>query len=211
MTITDHQRIEWSRALRANLEQLTALHGIVQERIDRLKATEEALETASRRVAEERVQEGEALSALSSASEDAVRRARLVGVKLEARFLEGELGEELYKSALAAVFPRGAQSIGTTPAQRFDALERIVAGLAQHPDADPSGALGKLARDGADAIKKANDDAKREQLESREAADQLARAQHQFDEAYLATKEILSGILREAGRLPELLDIFPDL
>ncbi len=211
MPITDVQRIDWSQALRANLEQLTDLHAIVQERIERMAAREDALESAARRVAEERAQEGDALSALSSAAEDAVRRARLVGVKLEARFLEGEIDEGTYRSALIAAFPHGAQSIGATPAQRFEALERIAAGLAQHLEADPDGALGKLAREGAQAIKQANDDAKREQVESREAAERLSRAQQELETAYQATKEILSGLLREAGRLGELRDVFPDL
>lgn len=211
MAITDHQRVEWSAALRANLLQLRALHPIVEERIERLEAREAALDQALRRAEEERSQEGDALGALASAAEDAVRRARLVGVKLEAAFLEGEMPEDVYRAVLAEAFPRGAQSIGTTPAQRFDALERIASTLAERAEADPDGALAKLASDGAQAIKRANDDAKREQAESRDAGDLLAKARHDFDESYLATKEILSGLLREAGRLAELGDVFPDM
>lgn len=211
MAATDHQRVEWSAALRANLSQITDLHAIVGERVARMQAVESALEAAVKRVERERSEEGDALGALASASEDAVRRARLVGVKLEAAFLEGRVKEDVYRAALSAAFPRGPQSIGTTPAQRLEALERIVSALTEHGGADPSGELVELARAGAQAIRDANESAKREQAEAREANDALAKARHEFDEAYTATREIVSGLLRDAGRLGELRDIFPDL
>lgn len=211
MAVTDHQRVEWSAALRANLEQLGDLHAIVGERVTRMQAVESALATALERVERERSEEGDALGTLAGAAEDAVRRARLIGVKLEAAFLEGRVKEDVYRAALAAAFPRGAQSIGTTPAHRLEALERIASALAEHGEADPDGALAELARAGAQTIKDANESAKREQAESREASDALAKARHDFDEAYQATREIVSGLLRDAGRLAELRDVFPDL
>ncbi len=211
MAVDDHQRIEWSAALRANLTQLTDLHAIIQERIDRLATTDAALESAAERVSDERTQEGAALGSLSAASEDAVRRARLVGVKLEAAFLEGRVQEDIYRAALAAAFPRGPQSIGTTPAQRLEALERIVAALTEHGEVDPDGALVEIARSGAQAIRDANEQAKREQAESRDANEALATARHDFDECYQATREIVSGVLRDAGRFGELRNVFPDM
>ena len=207
----DHQRIEWSAALRANLAQLMDLHAIVEERSERLAVVESALESAAARVERERSEEGQALSSLSEASEDAVRRARLVGVKMEAAFLEGNVPEDVYRAALSAAFPRGPQSIGSTPAERLEALERIVAALTEHGDADPDGSLVELARGGAQAIRDANEEAKREQAESREANEALASARHDLDESYQATREILTGLLREAGRLGELRDVFPDM
>lgn len=211
MAVNDHKRVEWSAALRTNLEQLTVLHAIIQDRIDRTKSCEEALEEALKRVEREETEEGDAMASLSSASEDAVRRARLVGVKLEAAFLEGEIQEETYRAVLAAAFPAGSQSIGGTPAARRDALERIVSALEQHGGADPGGKLATLASEGAKAIDDANLDAKREQEESRTAGDVLESARNDFDRAYLATKEILSGLLRDEQRLGELRDIFPDM
>lgn len=211
MAITDHQRIEWSAALRANLEQLSDLHAIVSERSERLQRVATTLEEAVRRVERERSEEGDALGALAAASEDAVRRARLVGVKLEAAFLEGKIAEPAYRAALSAAFPKGAQSIGTTPAQRLEALERVVAALHEHAEADPEGALSEIAAGGVLGIKNANELAKREQAESREASDALAKARHELDEAYQATKEIVTGLLRDAGRLNELRDVFPDM
>jgi hypothetical protein len=211
MAVDDHQRLEWSAALRSNLEQVIDLHGIVQERIDRQKTLQDALESAVKRVEQEKSQEGDALGALAAASEDAVRRARLVGVKLEAAFLEGEVPEDVYRAALAAAFPKGSQSIGTTPQQRLEALRRIVAALSEHAAADPSGTLGPLAQEGVSAIEDANAQAKREQAEAQEANDALAAARHDFDEGYQATKEIVGGLLRDAGRLNELRDLFPDM
>lgn len=210
MAVDDHQRIEWGSALRANLRQLTDLHPIVEERIERLTSTQAALESAVTRVSQERSEEGEALGGLSGASEDAVRRARLVGVKLEAAFLEGRVKEDVYRAALEGAFPRGPQSIGSTPAQRLEALERIVAALSEHGEADPDGALIELARAGAQAIRDANERAKREQAESRDADQALTTARHDFDECYQATREIVTGLLRDARRLGELRDVFPD-
>lgn len=211
MADSDHQRVEHGAALRANLAQLTSLHVIVGERIAKLEVVEKALEEAVKRVERERSEEGDALGSLASASEDAVRRARLIGVKLEAAFLEGRVKEDVYRAALSAAFPRGAQSIGTTPAERLQALERVTSALTEHGAADPDGSLIELARAGAQAIKDANESAKREQAESREANDARALARHEFDQAYQATREIMSGLLRDAGRLGELRDVFPDL
>lgn len=211
MPVNDHQRIEWSAALRSNLEQLTDLHAIVQERIERSKTCEEALEVALERVEQEKSEEGDALASLSAASEDALRRARLIGVKLEAAFLEGAIPEATYRAALSASFPAGPQSIGATPALRLEALERITRALGQHEDADPGGKLGALAAEGAAAIKDANVGAKQEQEEGRAAAEALTSARAQFDRAYQASKEILSGLLRDAERLNELNELFPDM
>lgn len=211
MAVTEHQRVEWSAALRSNLEQITDLHSIVEERVERLKALEAALETALKRVEAEQSEESDALRQLSEASEDAVRRARLIGVKLEASFLEGDVKEEIYRAALGAAFPRGPQSLGTTPQQRLEALHRMVTALEEHSGADPEGKLSTLAAGGAEAIEAANDAAKREQQDSREANEALAKARHEFDEGYQATKEIIGGLLRDAGRLSELRDLFPDM
>jgi len=211
MSVSDHQRVEWSAALCSNLEQLTDLHGIVQDRLDRHDALQKRLAEALEKVEQERSEDGNALSALSTASEDAVRRARLVGVKLEMAFLEGTIEEEPYRSVLAAAYPAGSQSVGTTPAARLDALERIVAALAQYDAADPEGDLGVLAHEGARAIEQANQEAKREQEETEAAAEELSNARVVFDRAYQASKEIVSGLLRDVGRLDELRDIFPDM
>lgn len=211
MAVPDHQRVEWSSALRSNLEQLTELHSIVQERIDKLSGLEEKLTGALERIEREKTEESQALSSLSAASEDAVRRARLVGVKLEAAFLEGSVDEETYRAALAAAFPHGGQSVGTTPQQRLEGLQRIVEALIEHEGADPGGALGKLAQEGIDAIKDANQQAKVEQEEARQAANVLEEARQAFDNAYQATKEIVAGLLRDENRLSELRDVFPDM
>ncbi len=211
MSVTDQQRVEWSSALRSNLEPLTDLHGIVQDRLDRHDALERDLTEALERVERERTEDGEALGMLSAASEDAVRRARLVGVKLEMRFLENAITEEVYRSVLAGAFPAGAHSVGATPALRYEALGRIVSALGQHAEADPDGSLVTLAREGAEAIEAANLAAKREQAETQAAADAVSAARVAFDRAYQATKEILSGLLRDVERLDELRDIFPDM
>lgn len=210
MATDDVTRLEWSKALRANLEPLVTLHSIVAERIEKLAALEASLDQAAQRVAREKSEEGDALSMLASSSEDAVRRARLVGVKLEAAFLEGAVPEDAYRAALAAAFPKGAQSIGATPAQRLEALLRIASALEAHDAADPSGTLAALAAEGAKAIEAANAQAKREQGEARAASEALEAARGAFDEGYLATREIVSGLLRDAKRLPELRDVFPD-
>ncbi|MCB9596665.1 MAG: hypothetical protein H6719_28330 [Sandaracinaceae bacterium] len=211
MAVTDHQRVEWSDALRSNLEPLTSLHGIVQDRVERQKAIGNALAKALELVERERSEAAGALSQLSEASEDAVRRARLVGVKLEMAFLEGDITEDAYRATLAAAFPAGSQSVGATPALRYDALKRIVSALVQFPGADPGGKLGELAHAGAKAIEDANLAAKREQEETQAAQEALSNARVEFDRAYQATKEIMSGLLRDAGRLDELRDIFPDM
>jgi hypothetical protein len=211
MAVTDHQRVEWSAALRANLEQLVDLHAIVQERVDKIAACEKRLTEALERIEREKNEESEALTALSTASDDAVRRARLIGVKLEASFLENEISEDVYRAALAAAFPHGGQSIGTTPQQRLEALQRIMSAFVHHDAADPGGKLGTLAQQGAEAIKEANQQAKVEQQEAKEAADQLAVARQDFDQCYQATKEIVGGLLRDERRLDELRDVFPDM
>jgi hypothetical protein len=206
----DHKRLAHAAALRSNLEPLATLHAIVPERIERLKERADALEAAVTRVEQEKSEEGDALSSLQAASEDAVRRARLVGVKLEAAFLEGQVPEETYRAALAAAFPQGGQSIGGTPQARLEALRGIVAAMHEHEAADPEGALGRLAEEGARAIEEANADAKREQAEAREANEALSEARAAFDRGYRATREIVTGLLREANRLDEIPDIFPD-
>ncbi len=211
MAVTDHQRVEWSSALRSNLEQITDLHAIVQERIERHVALEAQLTEALERIEREKSEETDALRALSEASDDAVRRARLVGVKLEAAFLEGAVPETTYRAALASAFPQGSQSIGATPQQRMEALQRVMAALIEHDGADPGGALGTLAQRGVEAIKKANEQAKQEQQEARAASEELTVIRQSFDQSYQATKEIIGGLLREAKRLNELRDVFPDM
>jgi len=211
MSVTDHQRVEWSAALRSNLEPLTDLHGIVQDRLARHQTLEDALTGALERVEQERSEDGTALDMLSTASEDAVRRARLVGVKLEMKFLENGISEEVYRAVLAGAFPAGSHSVGATPALRHEALQRIVTTLEEHPESDSDDALGTLAREGAAAIDAANQEAKREQEETQAAAEAVGSARVQFDRAYQATKEILSGLLRDVERLDELRDIFPDM
>lgn len=211
MPVDDHQRLQWSAALRSNLEQLTDLHGIVQDRIDRHEAVEKELSVALELVDRERTEDDDALGALATASADAVRRARLVGVKMEMAFLEGEIPEDVYRAALAAAYPAGSQSVGTTPAQRYEALERIETALETHAGADADGTLRELAREGAKALEAANLSAKREQAETQQAGQRLSDARGAFDRAYQASKEIVGGLLRDAQRLAELHDVFPDM
>jgi len=211
MPVDDHQRLEWSAALRSNLEQITDLHGIVQDRIERHEAVERELSEALSLVERERDEDNDALGALAEASEDAVRRARLVGVKMEMAFLEGDVPEDVYRAALAAAYPAGSQSVGTTPAQRYEALKRIETALETHAGADADGALRTLAREGAATLEEANLAAKREQEETQQAGQRLSDARGAFDRAYQASKEIVGGLLRDAQRLAELHDVFPDM
>ena len=151
-----------------------------------------------------------ALGALGEASEGAVKKARLIGLKLETAALEGAIPEALYRETLARLFPRGPQSLGQTPRERVEAM-RVAHMTLEGSEADPSGELAALAQAAVDAIESANASAKQNAVGKEEAAASLVMARASFDRGYRATKEILSGLLRDAERLAELSDIFPDL
>ena len=209
-TMTDEQRISMGAALADRLDALKELHAIVAERIARQRTIDETLRAAVERAGSEAAQESAALRALSDASEDAVKRGRLIALKLETAQLEGQLSQESYQALIAAAFPAGLGVVGATPGDRFQALRRIAAALEKTEDADKGGLLRQSAEGGATALEKANADAKREGQDKSDALDKLGQARVAWDDTYAATRDILSGLLREAGRLKEHAAIFPD-
>lgn len=211
MRITDERRLAWGETLRHRLAAADDMHMILEERADAQEQLDQALSAAVDRVGQEKTQESEALAELEKASEDAGRRARLVAVKLESAQLEGQIDTETYNAVMAAAFPQGAQTIPPQPRDRHDALARIVSALEQHPDADPKSELRQSTTQGQKALEQANERAKKEQSEHKAAHDALEQARHAWDEGYLATKEIVSGVLRSEGRREELPRFFPDL
>lgn len=210
MRLTDEQRIEWGAELCKRLEGAKSLHAIVGERIAKQQELDAALKASMERAGREATEETDALRALTEASEDAARRARLVAVKLEAAHLEGSIEADVYQKVIGASFPQGTGSIGAMPGDRFQALRRIAAALEAIPEG-VGAELGKLAADAAATLQTANDRAKKEAAERQAAHDDLGQARARWDDGWLATKEILSGLLRDAGRRQELPDYFPDM
>lgn len=210
-TVTDEVRLAWGAAVRDKLEALRPLHSIVGERITRQANVDETLRAAGVRAGSEAMAKSAALKTLADASEDAVKRAKLVALKLETAHLEGQLTTETYQALVAAAFAQAPGLIGATPGDRFQALNRIVAALATVPDADKGGVLAKSAEAGAKALEAANDAAKKEAVDETDALDKLSQARTAWDDAYGATKDIVAGLLREAGRRGEHTAIFPDL
>ncbi len=211
MRITDDLRLSWGEALREALGGLSDLHSIVAERTERQKRLDETLAQAAERVGREETEESDALEALQKASEDALRRARLVALKLETAKLEAGLEHDVFNAVMNAAYPRGVGQIGGSAGERHRALEHIAGALVEHPDVDGDGALRKLATEGMQMLTDANEAAKKEAAEKKEAHEQLIEARTAWDDGYEATKNILSGILLDAGRREELPDVFPDL
>lgn len=211
MRITDQQRLHWGEVLRERLKALAGLHGIVGERIAKQETLDARLREALDRVGRDSNDENDALTALETASGEAAKKLRLVGLRLEEAHLEGRLPEEPYRAAMAAAFPQGTGVIGGGPGDRYAAARRIAAALAEHTAVDPEGKLAALAAEAASELEARNAAAKQEAAERQEAHETLGRARVAWDDCYLATKEIVSGLLRDAGRHAELRGVFPDL
>ena len=211
MRISDQQRLAWGTTLRERLEAVRPLHGIVGERIARMETLDEQLHEALSRVTQESSEESDALTTLATASDEAARKLRLVAIRLEQAHLEGSVAPDLYRTAMGAAFPSGSGVVGGTPADRYSAARRVTATLEQHRAIDPDGSLATLAREAAADLEAKNAAAKKEAAERQVAHESLGRARHAWDEGYQATKEIVSGLLRDAARLGELRSLFPDL
>lgn len=208
---TDDNRLAWGKHLRESLPAIGALDDIVARRVERQAALDEALGAARDAAAKEQAEVSESVAALNAAADDSGRVLRLIAVKLEALWLEQLIPEAAFRKAGAAAFPGGPQSIPAHAKERHTALARIATALAEHTEADPGGALAKLAGDTAASLVAANDAAKKESEEAREAQAKLEEARNAWDEGYLATKEIIGGLLRDAGRRAELSALFADL
>lgn len=211
MRITDQQRLQWGEIVRERLKALAGLHGIVAERIAKQEAVDARLREALDRVGRDSSDENDALSALETASAEAAKKLRLVGLRLEEAHLEGRVPDEPYRAAMAAAFPQGTGIVGGNPGDRYAAARRIAATLAEHTAVDPEGKLAALAAEAASELETRNTAAKKEAAERQDAHEALGHARVAWDEGYLATKEIVSGLLRDAGRHAELRGVFPDL
>lgn len=211
MRITDETRLSWGKLLRERLAGVTDLHAIVAERIAKQETLEAGLKAALDRVAEASSDEGDALAALTAASEDAARKLRLVGLKLEEAHLEGRVDDETYRAVVAAAFPRGTGTARGTPADRYNLAKRVATALREHSAVDPDGSLLKIVEGAVAELESCNAAAKQEAAARQQAHEALGRARVTWDDGYLATKEIVSGLLRDAGRHSELRKIFPDL
>jgi hypothetical protein len=210
MQITDEQRLTWGPELREKLKLIVDLHPIVEERAHK----QEKLD-ASLREALHRADSNESMEALSRAAEaikDAARRARLIAVKLETQYLEGSISGEAYHSVMSAAFPSGTQQFGETAVTRLDILRHVVAALVRHREVDPDGALRFIAEEGAQRLAELTADVGRNPEMRQQAHGALVKvARSEWDAGYTATKEIISGVLRDAGRRGELAKIFPDV
>jgi hypothetical protein len=211
MRISDQQRLSWGKTLRERLEAERSLHAIVGERIARMETLDAQLGEALSRVNQESSEESEALTSLTTASDETARKLRLVAIKLEQAHLEGSVAPDLYRTAMGAAFPQGSGVIGGTPADRYAAARRVTASLEQHGAIDPDGSLAAIVREAAGDLEAKNVAAKKEAAERHVAHESLGRARHAWDEGYLATKEIVTGLLRDAARLGDLRALFPDL
>ena len=211
MRITDEKRLAWGRALTETLRSATQLHAIVQERIDKQEKLNERLATALAHVNQESAQENETLSALTAASEDTAKKLRLIAIKLEQAHLEGKVEDEPYRAAMTTAYPQGTGVVGGTPGDRHAAAQRVLQALTEHASIDPDGELGKIAKEQMAELERRNEAAKKEAAEKQQAHEQLGQARVAWDEGYQATKEILSGLLRDVGRHAELPSLFPDL
>lgn len=206
---TDDTRLAWGRQLRDALAAITELDEVIGRRIERQAKLDEALASAREAASKEQADIGEAAAALNAAADDAGRVLRLVAVKLEAAWLEQTIPEAAYRKVTATAFPNA--QVPTRPGERHAALLRVATVLGDNADADPGGALGTLAKTTADKLVAANETAKRESDEAHAAQQKLDEARNAWDEGYLATKEIVSGLLREAGRRSEMTTLFADL
>jgi len=211
MTTTDAQRLSWGSLARERLTGLTSLHGIVSERVAKQESADEALRQSVERAGREATEESEALSTLKQASEEAARKAKLVALKIETQHLEGALSAEALASAMTAAFPSGAGAVGAHPGERYNGLRRVGSVLEAKPELDRDGDLRRLVSEAARTLEVANEAAKKEAAERHEAYKALDEARARWDECYLATKEIVSGLLRDAGRRGEMAAFFGDL
>jgi len=210
-TMTDEQRTQHGAHARDHLEAVRDLHAIVGERITKQTELDDGLRAAIERAGQEAQEESEARKSLSDANEDAGRRAKLIALKLETAQLEGQIPAELYRTVIAAAFPGGPAAIGLQPGERFNALQRIHQALEANAAADPGSTLRQSAQNGAKTLEDANAATKKEEADKHGALQALADARIRWDEGYAATKEILSGLLRDVGRRSELGGLFIDL
>jgi len=210
MRINDEGRLALGRTVRERLETVRDLHAIVAERIAKQEELDGNLKEALDRVGKESTEEHDALDALSQASEEAARRIRLVALKLETKHLEGAVDDDTYRTILGAAFPQGTGAVGGTPGDRHTAMSRIGQALEQHPAVDPGGELSKVAKHSLSDREPRNEAAKKEAAERQEAHEQLGQARVAWDEGYQASKEIVGGLLRDAGRHAELGQLLPD-
>lgn len=211
MTTTDDQRPQLGAQARERLETVRDLHPIVGERIAKLTALDEVLRTATELSKQKELDEVAARKALNDASEDAARRSRLISLKLETAQLEGQIPLDAYRAALAAAFPVGAAAVGVLAGERHASMQRIAKALEETPTADPSGTLRQSALNGAKALEDANNATKTEAVDKATALQALSEARARWDEGYTATKEILSGLLRDVGRRAELGGLFSEV
>ena len=211
MTTTDDQRPQLGAQARERLETVRDLHPIIAERIAKLKELDELLSAATGLYKQKELDELAARTALNDASEDAARRGRLIALKLETAQLEGQIPLEAYRTALAGAFPVGAAAVGVLPGERHAAMQRIAKALEETPTADPSGTLRQSALNGAKALEDANNATKTEAADKTAALQALADARARWDEGYTATKEIVSGLLRDVGRRAELGALFGEV
>lgn len=211
MRITDEKRLAWGQALRESLQGVKGLHAIVQERIDKQEKLDARLSEALQQVNRESAQENETLGALTAASEETAKKLRLIAIKLEQAHLESNVDEEAYRAAMAAAFPQGTGVVGGTPGDRHAAAQRVARVLAEHNAVDADGSLAGMAREQMADLERRNEAAKKEAAGKQQAHEQLGQARVAWDDGYQATKEIVSGLLRDVGRYAELTSIFPDL
>lgn len=211
MSTTDEQRTQWGAHARDRLETVRDLHAIVGERIGKQRELDDALRACIEVAGKEALDESAARKALADATEDAGRRAKLIALKLETAQLEGQIAADVYRSLVTAAFPGGAAAIGIQPGERFNALQRIAQALEATPAADPGSTLRQSALNGAKALEDANAATKKEEADKHGALQALADARTRWDEGYIASKEILSGLLRDVGRRAELSALFADL
>ncbi len=210
MRITDQDRLTWGPALSQRLAPVSDLHAIVAERGARQAELSSALAEAEKRIDREASEEGAALDRLTQASEDAERILRLVALKLETAHLEGEVADDAFRAFMGAAFPHGAGATGSTPGDRYQAIKRVSDALAANAELGTRESLAEKAAESVKALESANEEAKREAGEKRAASEALSEARAKWDDAWIATKEILSGLLRDAGRRDELPSYFPD-
>lgn len=211
MTTTDEQRLQWGAQARERLAAMKGLHAIVGERVAKQVELDGALRGAIERAGREALEESAARKALADATEDAGRRAKLIALKLETAQLEEQIPVDVYRTVVAAAFPGGVSAIGLQPGERRDAMQRIAKALEEAPAADPGGTLRKSAQNGLGALEDANAATKKEAADKTGALSALAEARTKWDEGYTASKEIVSGLLRDLGRRAELGGLFVDL
>jgi hypothetical protein len=211
MTTTDEQRLQWGAQTRERLETVRELHSIVGERITKQAALDEGLRTAIETAGREALEESTARKSLADAVDDALRRAKLIALKLETAQLEGQVAVEAFRTVMAGAFPGGVGAIGPQAIDRRNALLRIGKAIEETPAADPSGTLRQSAQNGVQALEDTNAATKKEEADKTGALQALAETRTRWDEGYTASREILSGLLRDVGRRAELGGLFVDL